>query len=65
MQELESIIHVLVSGVPTIECAKVPSFDVVVHTLYVGFNVDVASFVIEKMMVHVSQLFPINVFLIH
>jgi hypothetical protein len=65
LQELESIIHVLVSGVPTIECAKVPSLDVVFHTLDVGLNVDVASFAIEKMMVHVSQLFPRNALLIH
>jgi hypothetical protein len=55
----------LINGVPTIECAKVPSLDVVVHTLDVGLNVDVASFVIEKMMIHVSQLFPKNVLLIH
>jgi len=55
----------LVNRVPTIECVKVQSLDVVVHALDVGLNVDVASFVIEKMMVHVSQLFPINVLLIH
>lgn len=65
MQELENIIHMLVNRVPTIECVKVQSLDVVVHALDVGLNVDVASFVIEKMMVHVSQLFPINVLLIH
>ncbi len=53
MQELENKIHVLVSGVHTIACAKVPSFDVVVPTLDVGLNVEVASFVIEKMMIHV------------
>jgi hypothetical protein len=58
LQELESIIHVLISGI-TIECVKVPSLDVVVHTF------DVASFVIDKMMVHVSQLLSRNVLLIH
>ncbi len=39
--------------VPTIECGKAPSLDVVVLTLDVCLNVDVASFAIEKMMVHV------------
>lgn len=50
-----------VNGVPTIECAIV----IVVHTLDVGLNVDVASFAIEKMMVHVSQLLPRNALLVH
>jgi hypothetical protein len=44
---------VLVNGIPTIECAKVPFLDVVVPTFDVDPNVDVASFAIEKMMVHV------------
>ncbi len=61
LQELENINHVFVNGVPTIECAIV----IVVHTLDVGLNVDVASFAIEKMMVHVSQLLPRNALLVH
>lgn len=55
----------LVSGVPTIECAKVPSLDVVVPTFDVGLNVHVASFAREKMMVQVWQYFSKNALLIH